>query len=248
MTKRYNNPPIIEALCEFQFDTDVSWDLTLIGLIYDKLKEFFPKKQQLPLNLAIAATSETNEQAGNIPLLPLVRFLDSDEKKLVQLGQNLLTVNHLKPYDSWEEFSPVIENVFKIYLETAKPKGLRHIAIRYINRIEVPRANISWESLFRLRVLIPQDLPENIEAFLIGVNLPYEDAKDTLRIQLGTVNTEATDIIAMLLEITYIFTQPGEIPLPDVLQRVNVAHKHVENAFESCLTDELKQTFEEVKG
>jgi uncharacterized protein (TIGR04255 family) len=36
MTKRYNNPPIIEALCEFQFDTDVSWDLTLIGLIYDK--------------------------------------------------------------------------------------------------------------------------------------------------------------------------------------------------------------------
>jgi uncharacterized protein (TIGR04255 family) len=154
----------------------------------------------------------------------------------------------LKPYDSWEEFSPVIENVFKIYLETAKPKGLRHIAIRYINRIEVPRANISWESLFRLRVLIPQDLPENIEAFLIGVNLPYEDAKDILRIQLGTVNTEATDIIAMLLEITYIFTQPGEIPLPDVLQRVNVAHKHVENAFESCLTDELKQTFEEVKG
>lgn len=96
MAKRYKNPPIIEALCEFQFETDAPWDLTSIGLIYDKLKELFPKKQQLQLNFAIAATSETSGQTGNLPMIPLVRFLDNEEKKLVQLGQNLLTVNHLK--------------------------------------------------------------------------------------------------------------------------------------------------------
>ncbi len=62
MTKRYNNPPLVEALCEFQFDADVPWDLTLIGLIYDKLQGLFPKKQQLPLNFAVAVTSQTNEQ------------------------------------------------------------------------------------------------------------------------------------------------------------------------------------------
>src|SRR6266853_138935 len=109
MTKRYNNPPLVEALCEFQFDADVPWDLTLIGLIYEKLNDLFPKKQQLPLNFAVAVTSQTNEQTGTAPMIPLMRFLDSDEKKLVQIGQDLLTVNHLKPYDSWEEFLPFIE-------------------------------------------------------------------------------------------------------------------------------------------
>lgn len=85
MPKRYNNPPIIEALCEFQFDEDVQWDLTLIGLIYDKLKDYFPQKKQLQLDLALAAATQTNQQIGPVPMIPLVRFLDSDEKKLVQI-------------------------------------------------------------------------------------------------------------------------------------------------------------------
>lgn len=100
MSKRYKNPPIIEAICEFYFSSDIPWDLTFIGLIYEKLKEFFPKKQQLQVNIAVAAASATKEHVGTIPMIPLVRFSDSNEKTLVQLGQNLLTVNHLKPYDS----------------------------------------------------------------------------------------------------------------------------------------------------
>ena len=77
MPKRYNNPPIVEALCEFQFDEDVPWDLTLIGLIYDKLKDYFPKRQQLQLELALAASAatQTNQQVGTVPMIPLMRFL-----------------------------------------------------------------------------------------------------------------------------------------------------------------------------
>ncbi len=247
MPKRYNNPPIIEALCEFQFDEDVPWDLTLIGLIYDKLKDDFPKKQQLQLDLALAAATQANQQIGPMPMIPLVRFLDKDEKKLVQIGQNLLTVNQLKPYESWEEFSPFIGKGIEAYHEIARPKGFRHIGMRYINRIEVRRSNIDLENLFRFRPLIPSDLPQDIEAFLIGVNLAYENAKDTLRIQIGTVNPDAPDMIVVILEISYIFAKPEEIALKDVAKALETAHKHVENAFEICLTDELKQTFEEVK-
>lgn len=247
MPKKYNNSPIIEALCEFQFDEDVSWDLTLIGLIYDKLKDYFPKKQQLQLDLALATVIQANQQIGSVPMIPLVRFTDNDEKKLVQIGQNLLTVNHLKPYESWEEFSPFIEKGIEAYYEIARPKGFRHIGVKYINRIEVPRANINLEKILRVRPLIPFDLPQDIETFLIGINLPYEKEKDTLRIQVGTVNPDAPDMIVVVLEISYIFAKPDEITLKDVAKALETAHKHVENAFEICLTDELKQTFEKVK-
>ena len=101
--------------------------------------------------------------------------------------------------------------------------------------------------MFRFRPLIPLDLPQNIEAFLIGVNLPYENAKDTLRIQIGTVNPDAPDMFVVVLEISYIFAKPEEIALKDVAKALETARKHVENAFEFCLTDELKQTFGEVK-
>lgn len=246
MTKRYKNPPIIEAICEFHFSSDIPWDLTYIGLIYEKLKESFPKKQQLHINFALTVASDANEQIGTVPMIPLVRFSDSNDKMLIQLGQGLLTVNHLKPYDSWETFLPSIEKGFKAYCEIANPKGLQHINIRYINRIEIPKSNKLEES-FQIRPLIPLGLPSGIESFLIGVNLPYEDEKDTLRLQLGTVNSEAPDMLTLLLEIAYVFAKPEEIALDEVLRRVDVAHKHIEDAFELCLTDELKQTFGEVK-
>jgi len=246
MAKRYKNPPIIEAICEFHFSSDIPWDLTFIGLIYEKLKASFPKKQQLPVSILVTATSNTNEQIGTVPMIPLVRFSDSNEKTLVQLGQSLLTVNRLKPYDSWEEFLPSIEKGFKAYCEITNAKGLHHINLRYINRIDIPKSN-KLEDSFQIRPLIPLGLPSNIEAFLIGVNLPYESEKDTLRLQLGTINSEAPDMLTLLLEITYVFAKPEEIALDEVLKRIDAAHKHIEDAFELCLTDELKQTFGEVK-
>ncbi len=243
MVKRYRNSPIVEALCEFQFDTDTPWDLTLPGLIYDKLKFSFPNKEQLPLNLAMAITSGLNDQPGNSLLLPLMRFLDYEENKLFQLGQNLLTINHLNPYTSWEVFSSLIESVFKTYLEVAKPKSLRHFAMKYINHIEISSLDHNLEHLFHFRPLIPHSLSGNLGPFLIGVNLPYEHSQGTLRLQLGTIDADDVHEIGLRLEITYVFTKPDEIPFENVLREAHMAHQHIASAFEACITDELKNIF-----
>ena len=247
MSKKYINPPLIEALCEFQFDSESLWDLTLPGLIYEKLKETFPRRQQLQVTLGVANIPEASGQIGIMPMIPLVRFLDDEGKVLVQLGQNLLTVNHLKPYPSWEEFLPLIRKSFTAYLETAHPKKLQHLGIRYINRIEIPSSHINLENYFQFHPVVSKELPQDIDAFFLAVNISYEESKDTLRIQLTTTDSEVPNTLAIILEISYVFAKPGEVALDSVLEGVDTAHKHVERAFESCITDELRQIFGEVK-
>lgn len=39
--RRYRNPPIEEALCEFYFDPSEEWDLTIPG----KLRSFYRKRE-----------------------------------------------------------------------------------------------------------------------------------------------------------------------------------------------------------
>ncbi len=51
MSRKYKNPPVVEALCEFQFISDKSWDLTLPGLIYERVKSEFPVKQQTEISI-----------------------------------------------------------------------------------------------------------------------------------------------------------------------------------------------------
>src|SRR5947209_10384383 len=93
------------------------------------------------------------------PMIPLVRFLDVDGKALVQIGQNLLTVNHLKPYPSWKEFLPLIEFGFRTYCGVTDAKRLRHIGIRYINRFEIQGQNINLDRYLKFRPYVTSDLP-----------------------------------------------------------------------------------------
>src|SRR5579872_3812502 len=126
MRKKYKNPPLIEALCEFYFAPEDSYDFeNTITLLNEKIQTHFPKKFRLQLQ-----ASQINIDNSGIPIvneqkLPLVRFQSSTEQVLLQLGQNLLTVNHLKPYTSWEEFLPSVEMGFNAYREVVKPTAIR---------------------------------------------------------------------------------------------------------------------------
>ncbi len=121
MSRRYELSPIIEALCQIQFEPDSSWDLTIPGLIYEKVQKTFPKRNQIAqINIGIAANAEVIGQ--QIGALPLMQFLSEAGNTLIQVGQNLLTVNQLKPYTSWQQFLPLIEQGLQAYREAANPK------------------------------------------------------------------------------------------------------------------------------
>src|SRR2546425_12443479 len=46
MGRQYLNPPLVEAVCEFRFLPDTQWDLTIPGLMYEKIQDRFPHKEQ----------------------------------------------------------------------------------------------------------------------------------------------------------------------------------------------------------
>ena len=50
----------------------------------------------------------------------------------------------------------------------------------------------------------------------------------------------------MILDLDYFLAQPEQVSLDDVFQWIEVAHGHIEEVFEACITDWLRETFEEV--
>lgn len=42
--RQYNNPPIVEALCEIRFSPGQDWDLTIPGHFHEKIKTTYPGK------------------------------------------------------------------------------------------------------------------------------------------------------------------------------------------------------------
>jgi len=248
MGKKYKNPPVVEALCEFQFVPGQPWDLTLPGLIYEKIKDEFPdKKQQIGIGVQFRPTEKGVEHKVE-PAPPRIQFHKKDKTALIQVAPDLLVINQLKPYPSWNKFKPVIVKGFQIYTEVANPKGLRRIGLRYINIIEFDKTPLELKDYFYYYPFIPDTLPQLHDSFLTRIEFPHEKGKERLIITLASLIPKKPEIVSILLDLDYVMTTPEYISLNEVPEWLGKAHKRVEEAFEACITDKTREIFKEEKS
>lgn len=112
------------------------------------------------------------------------KFFPEDEKTLVQLDKNRLSIHQLKPYTSWQKFLSLIETVFCAYTNNIKTKLIQRIGLRYINKIEI-QSPFGIEAHFNLRPNIAEALPQNLSNFMIGLVFVMEGGLDNARVQLA---------------------------------------------------------------
>lgn len=244
MSEKYKNPSIVEALCEFQFISDQPWDITIPGLVYEKIKDNFPeKKQQTGMGIQFR---QVEKGVGHKiePVPSRVQFLKKDKTALIQVAHNLLVVNQLKPYPIWEKFKKTILDNFHIYKKIAASKGLERISLRYINVFEFNEAEIKLEDCFKYYPFIPKGLPQNQTSSLTRVEFPYEKNCEKLTLMLATIMPARPDAISLGLDIDYAIDKPEYISLNDVEKWLDKAHGRVEDAFEASITDRTRSMLE----
>ena len=247
MGNKYDQPPVVEALCEFQFDPKSPWDLTIPGLIYEKIKGEFPEKGSHEIT-GLEISTKPGAITQNVERTRLVQFRHKSKPFLIQVGQHILTANHIAPYSSWQDFLPTIANALELYKGIANPLGLRRIGVRYINRVDIDTAQFKFSDFqFRPEFWRPSPNPKNIKSFIVGAEIPYMDGRDVMRIQLATAQSTEPGTRGFILDIDYFIIQLEKLKFEKAIEWVNNAHAQVENAFENSITDKLREQFREVK-
>jgi len=246
MGRKYANPPIVEAVCEFRLTPETQWDLTVPGLLYERLKETFPQKEQRMIQ-EVELTQRPEGLQQQIRTNEGLWFFTEDRKMLAQVGPRLLVVNALKPYPHWEGFNPRIDMVWKSLQETVEVQGLERIGLCYINRIELPAPNVKFDEYFDFYPFVGQRLPQHVASFHTGVEFSYAGDRDHCRVQLAPIPLSGKEgKAAFMLDLDYFLTRPRGVAVADALAWVEEAHSRVEEVFEGCITDKLRNMFEEV--
>ncbi|MGB9720335.1 MAG: TIGR04255 family protein [bacterium] len=248
MNRKYNNPPIIEAVCEFRLPPETKWDLTIPGLLYEKLRNTFPcKEQRLFQEVELKKNSQGVEQLVHTRERAI--FLTEDRRSFIQVGLRLLAVNCLKSYPRWNIFKRHIERAFKALLETVEIRRIYRIGLRYINRIEITNPGPSFElaDYFDFRPFLGEKLPKDISGFAIRCVLPFPKIEAECNLQLTTAVQEKPGNRAFILDLDYYPSQLQTIASNDALAWIEEAHEKIVEIFEGCITDKLRQQFGEVK-
>lgn len=245
--KKYTHPPLVEAICAFQFAPSAPWDATILGLVYDRLKEEFPVKAQAPgplFNLTIGAAPSASTER--------MQFRRADNRALVQVGPDALTVNHLTPYCGWPDFRVMIESALDAYREVATPVGLTGISLRYINRLNIPAAmdeeeenGVDIRHYLLAHPVVPEGVPQMFFEWAQRVMIPFESAQQVLVVQSGTALGNEQNSYVFLLDLDARPFEGQTVSLADTLDWLEVAHTNIGMVFESCLGTKARLLFEE---
>jgi len=202
------------------------------------------KKQQIGLGVRIQP-KEGGKEAHVIETTQRMQFFREDNKALVQIGPDRLSINHLRPYPKWVEFKPLILDVLRNYVATAAPKGFKRIGLKYVNKIEIKEKVLDLKEYFKFFPTIPENIPKNNEGFQLRIEIPYGE-RDRLLLTLGSIDSP-DEVSSVLLDLDFILIAPESILVEGAAEWLEEAHNNIEYVFEACITDKCRNLFKEEK-
>ncbi len=248
MKNKYKKSPITEAVCEFRFDASSPWDMAIPGLIYEKVKNQFPKREQLK-RIDVKVLAVIDSFSREVTAVDQIRFLHEDGNTFLAVSPHVLSAHILKPYSSWTNFLPLIKLGFDAYCQISAPKGFNRIGLRYINKIEFAENEtgsdnkVGLENYFEFRPYLGQGLNQDYHSFSLNTEQKFEDMRDNLKILLRKEKTKMPNQISIILDFDYSLLQPDQVSSDDVFDWVEEAHLRIYDTFEACIMEKLRKKF-----
>ena len=250
--RRYRNPPIEEALCEFGFASGADWDPTIPGKLQVALGDEYsgkPREQkavQVGLRVQKGKLADLRYDEG----ISKVQLFTKVGTRMVGVGPDVLSIHMLRPYQDpvdfekggWEEFRPRIVDALEAYREVASPGPVNGVGVRYINKLRVPLARVRVEDYLKCAYLEIDGLPQDYGNFVSRVDYIYDD-ETRLELSYGLLSTSPNGV-QCLLDLDVIRRPGTSVDWEDSLRIADDLHERAGSAFEAVVTDKARELFD----
>jgi uncharacterized protein (TIGR04255 family) len=244
--RHYPRAPITEAVIDLSvtFDSEPSVEtLEAIGDdSYPSRTKVVSNSFQVNGNIGAAISSE---QIG-------WRFRSTDGRYIYQARKTGFGLSRLAPYERWDAFGGEARRLWEKYRVATKPNGLKRIAVRYINRIELPLPFGDFGEYFLTAPLVSPHLPQGLSNYLMNLTIPVDEfvvatitqailPKEPTPTPSSSANPET---LSMLLDVD-VSQSSGLLVAGDaVWERFEYLRQVKNHVFESCITDKARELFQ----
>lgn len=249
--RRYKNPPIEEALCEFRFAPGQDWDPTIPGKLQTKLCDAYSGKAReqktVQVGFGIQDGKPFNLQYSEG--LERVQLVTNNGKRMVGVGPDVISVHMLRPYQQpdcpgssgWDEFKRRISAALDAYWQVVESGGVRRIGIRYTNKIIIP-STARVEEYLKCAAFEIDGLPGDYSNFMSRAEYSYPD-KERLILSCGLISAPP-EHMALLLDFDVIWENAEPVPKEKALKMANDLRTWEREAFEAVITDKTRELFD----
>lgn len=240
-TRKYKYPPITEAVFEIFFQAE-NWSPATPGAFYSLVKDQYPIITQSGNRFDISLGSDgVRIGSGNNNL---TQFKSKDNSSIIQLSNNLMTVNKLPLYTGWESYSKMIHDAVKHLHEVLIIKEIKRVGLRTINKIDITSHTYeNFRKSFNAYPHIPDNAHEHVNSIQLNYEAPLNKSDEVLSVNLNTLKSDKEYKAPVLFQLYY--TKLNGLKISNLNKWLDEAHYQINNTFEKVVTVEQKKAFDD---
>lgn len=240
----FPNAPITEALLDIRVELPADVDIKKLESYQELIKGRFPDKKTKGL-VAVQVQVSPDGTPQSLPASGGPQgflFRSPSEHKIVQARIDGFTFNKLKPYEEWKKFRDEAHELWDMYRVMFRPAKITRIALRYINRIEVPLPFKDFKEYILTNPEVAPKLPQSLAHFYMQLVMPNPDIMATAVITQTMEPATEKNLLPLILDIDVfketIYTD--EKTMWDDLEKLRVFKNDI---FFDSVTDKAKELF-----
>jgi uncharacterized protein (TIGR04255 family) len=236
----YRNAPIAEALIDIRLMSPDAVALDQVTHAADGLTASFSVRHPISmvqLGFDFAAQQASNSQAQSGWRLEA-------QNRVLQLQRIGFTYSHLPPYTDWETFRNEARNYWNTFRTSVNQSAASRLAVRVINKIPTPHAEIALEEYLSIYPVVPAQLPTTATAAFMQLHLAVPKVVPTAQAILN-VASGRTDASGPHLILDIDLFADGLVESDEeiwsTLEKFGIEKDVI---FESCITDKVREAIQ----
>jgi uncharacterized protein (TIGR04255 family) len=239
--QHYSKAPITEAIIDLR--GILPSDITLSNLhgLTSYLECDYPYREnavrvesQVTAGASVGA-SANQTQVGYV-------YSSDDGKQILNAGLMGFTFSRLAPYDRWETFRDEARRLWEIYCQMVRVEKLNRIAVRYINRIDIPLPFDDFKIFLRTVPEVSPELPQGLSGYFMQLQIPQPDIAAMAVINQAMMPPQIpnSNSISVILDID-IFQDQVMFSTDTFWTSLELLHTKLDTVFEACITDQTRE-------
>jgi uncharacterized protein (TIGR04255 family) len=239
--KQYLRAPILEAVLDIRVALQDDISLETLAKVGAEVDKFYPTRQErfqveseLTVGAEVALASTRRSQLGYI-------FLSIDERQSFQARKDGFTFSRLAPYTGWEAFSSEARKLWGLYRSVVSVDTIERLAVRYINRLDLPFPLGDFKEYLRTVPEVSPDLPQSLSGYFMQLQIPQEEIGGMLVLNQAMLPPSAPNVVSVLLDIDLfrdVDVPNEEEAIWEFYKQLRACKNHI---FESCITEKTKE-------
>lgn len=241
--QHYPKAPITEAIIDLRVELPEKMTIHDLEKVHLGYENTYPTRKnrnlasgRMELGQKVSATA-SSRQIGFL-------FISGDEKQVFQARLDGFTMSRLAPYGSWDPFRDEARRLWNTYRSIANPVKIVRLAVRYINRLDLPLPLRDFKDYLRTVPEVSPDLPQELAGYFMQLTIPQKDIKSMVLLNQTIIPPSRPDVVSVVLDIDIFRSEEPPSDEEHVWSFFEELHRRKNEVFEACLTDQARELFQ----